>query len=127
MNYELRKLTSEDIFPMAKIISLIGFKEFKNALDPKLVSSFIDKSGEKTRDKLAAAIGINVTFEVAGVVMANLNKCKKEIYEFLSSVSGLEDQNLKEMSPAEFLQLVIDVIEKEEFKDFFKVVSKYLN
>ena len=128
MEYQLRKLTSDDIFPMVKIVSLIGFKEFKNALDPKLVSSFIDKSGEKTRDKLATAIGINATFEVAGIIMENLNKCKKEIYEFLASVSGLEEEKLKkELSPAEFLRLIIDVIEKEEFKDFFKVVSKFFN
>lgn len=127
MEYQLRKLTAKDIFPMTKLISKIGLKEFKNAFDPKLIASLADENGEVQGDKLASVIGINVAFDIAAIVMENLSKCEREIYEFLSSVSELEKEKLEEMSPAEFAQMVIDIIQKEEFKDFFKVVSKLLN
>lgn len=127
MGYQLRKLTAKDIFPMTKLISKIGLKEFKNAFDPKLIASLADDNGEVKGDKLASVIGINVAFELAAIIMENFSKCEREIYEFLSSVSGLEKEKIEEMSPAEFTQMVIDIIQKEEFKDFFKVVSKLLN
>lgn len=129
MGYQLRKLSADDIFPMTNIVSKIGFKEFKNAFDPKLVAKLVKENKDKTgkKEELEAVIGVNVVFEVAAIIVENLNKCRTEIYAFLSSVSGLEEEKLKkELSPAELLQMVIDIIEKEEFKDFFKVVSKFI-
>lgn len=114
--YELRRLSSKDIFPMAKIISKIGVKEFSGAF-----------SGADVSSGNASAIGLSVFFDIAGIVFENLNSCEKEIYSFLSDLSGISVKDLQALSMAEFAQMIIDLVQKEEFKDFFKVVSKLLN
>lgn len=127
MEYELRKLTSKDIFPMTQLISKFGIDEFKKCFDPKLIASIVDENGEIKGDQLTSLIGINVVFDIASIVIGNLSRCENEIYEFLASISNLKRKELEKMSPAEFAQIIIEVIQKEEFKDFFGVVSKLLN
>lgn len=124
MEYELRALKSTDIFPMTKLISKFGVSEFKKAFDPKLISSLVNENGELEKEKLATFVGINIVFDVASIVMSNVHKCEEEIYDFLESVSNLNREKLEEMSPAEFAEIIIDIIKKREFKDFFAVVSK---
>lgn len=126
MNYELRALTSKDIFPMSKLISKFGIDEFKKCFDPKAIQGVIDENGTVKGDKLASLVGLNIVFDIASIVLNNLSKCENELYTFLVNISNLTREELETMSPAEFMQLIIDVIQKEEFKDFFGVVSKLL-
>lgn len=118
MKYELRKLTSEDIFPMTKIISEIGIKNIKTAFSSDL---FEDENGNKKDD---AAIGISLAFEIGDVILANLSLCKDSIYKFLANISGASVSELKKASMSDFAEIVIELVRKEEFKDFFGVVSK---
>lgn len=124
MEYELRKLTSKDIFPMVKLISKFGIDEFKKCLDPKIIKDLVDETGGIKGDQLTSIVGMNIVFDIASIVMTNLGKCENEIYDFLASVSNLKRKEIEKMSPAEFAQIIVDFIQKEEFKDFFGVVSK---
>lgn len=126
MNYELRALTSKDIFPMTRLISKFGIEEFKKCFDPKAIQGMVAENGEVKGDQLASLVGFNIVFDIAAIVMGNLSRCENELYSFLVSISNLTREELEKMSPAEFMQLIIDVIQKEEFKDFFGVVSKLL-
>ncbi len=114
-HYELRRLSSKDIFPLSKIISKIGIKEFSTAFQNADLSS-----GNTT------AIGLAVFLDVAGIVLENLSACEKEIYTFLADLSGISVKELQDISLADFMQMIVDVVQKEEFADFFKVVSKLL-
>lgn len=126
MKYELKTLTSKDIFPMINLISKFGIDEFKKCFDPKIVQQMVDENGEIKGDQLMSVVGINIAFDVASIVITNIGKCENEIYEFLVNISNLKRKDIEKMSPAEFAQMIIDVIQKEEFKDFFGVVSKLL-
>lgn len=126
MEYELKTLTSKDIFPMINLISKFGIDEFKKCFDPKIVQQMVDENGEIKGDQLMSVVGINIAFDVASIVITNIGKCENEIYEFLVNISNLKRKDIEKMSPAEFAQMIIDVIQKEEFKDFFGVVSKLL-
>lgn len=115
-HYELRRLSSKDIFPMAKIISKIGVKEFSSAFNG------VDVTGGNV-----SAVGFTVFIDIAGIIFENLGSCEKEIYSFLSDLSGVGVKDLQDLSMADFAQMIIDLVQKEEFRDFFKVVSKLLN
>lgn len=112
--FELRKLEAKDIAPMASIINKIGWKEFKTA--------FQSVEGKDMTD--LTALGMTVAFDIVGVVLANYEKCQQDVFSFLSSLSGLKPKQIESLSPAEFAEMVIAVVQKEEFKDFFTVVSK---
>lgn len=123
MNYELRKLCSKDIFPMCRIISAIGIKEFRACFESDEIKR-IAAGGEKPD---YSAVGIGIFFDLASVILSNLPKCENEIYTFLASISNLSKKEIEEMEISSFAQMIVDVIRKPEFKDFSEVVSRLVN
>lgn len=117
--YELRTLCAEDVFPMFKIISKIGIKEFKSCFESEDVKAVIN--GEQAD---LNAVGLAVAVDIAGVIMANIPNAKEDIYLFLSQISNMSKDDIKELPISTFAEMIIDVVKKEEFKDFFGVVSK---
>lgn len=115
--YALRKLEALDIAPMASILSKIGIKEIKGCFSTVLTDG-------KTTEESIAAVGAAVVFEMAGVILGNYEKCQNDIFRFLSSLSGMDMKQIESLPLDTFAEMVIDVISKEEFKDFMKVVSK---
>ena len=127
--YKFRKLASTDIFLMFRIISAIGIKEFSTCLDIKSIGKMISdsmngKEGEAT-DEDFTQVGISIVLDSADVVLRNLPKCEKEIYQMLVNTSNLTLEEITaEGNAVMFMEMVIDFLKKEEFGDFFKVVSK---
>lgn len=138
---ELRELKSADIFPMIQILNKIGFRELKEILTPDKIKEMMktfkeEKSEEKPEEKseekseemnTTTVLGFNLIIEVVGVVMNNLPSCQVEIYKFMSNLSGLSVKDLEDLPMADFAEMIIDLIQKQEFKDFFKAVSKLFN
>lgn len=121
--YTLRGLTADDIFPMFKIISNIGLKEFKSCFDSDAVQAAI-KAGENGAEIDMSAVGVTVAVDIAAIIFANLPKCKDDIYQLLSGLSGMSKKEIAALPMNVFLSMVIDVIKKEEFRDFFQDVSR---
>lgn len=116
---ELRKLEAKDIAPVVSILSKIGLKEIKECFNPADLQE-LAKSGEEA----ATAVGLTVFTELAGVVFANYERCQDDIFRFLASLSGKSKEEIASLPMDSFAEMVIEVIKKEEFKDFFKVVAK---
>lgn len=121
--YTLRDLTAEDVFPMFKIISGIGLKEFKDAFSADDVKAVVT-GGENGEKPDATTVGITIAVNIADVIFANLPKCKNDIYKMLSGLSGMSCKEIAEMPIAEFMNMVVDTIKKEEFKDFFQAAAR---
>ena len=119
--YELRRLNASDIFMMSKILSSIGIKEFRKCFDSENIGELV--KGTKTEDA-AAKVGVAVMFDIAGIVLDNLPSCEKYVYAFLANLSGLQADEIAALPMAEFAEMVVDVIKKEDFRDFMKVVSR---
>ena len=126
----MRKLKSTDIFPMVGILNKIGFSDIKDMLTPEKVKDLMKAMKNQDEDEdldFSTILGFNLIFEVATIVFANLMKCKDDLYTFLSDVSEQSIKELEDLPPADFLELIIEVLQKPEFGDFFKVVSKFFN
>ena len=122
--YELRSLTADDIFPMFQIISKIGIKEFKSCFDApevKKAIGAITAGGEGNTD--LNAVGLVVALDMATILVANLPKAKDDIYQLLAQLSGKNKKDIASLPMATFMQMIVDVVRKEEFADFFQVVS----
>lgn len=121
--YTLRPLETTDMFPMFKLLNKMGFKEFKeNEGLKKVVFMF---SGGTVNGKVDVdALGIDIFFEIAAIIVDAIPKIETELYTLLSSVAGVKPEDIKKQSPAVTMEMIIDFVKKEEFKDFFKVVSK---
>lgn len=122
--YELRSLTADDIFPMFNIISKIGIKEFKSCFESPEVKSAIGKIAEGSENENLDAIGFAVAIDMANILITNLHKAKDDIYQLLAQISGKTKKEIAALPMAVFMQMIIDVVRKEEFADFFQVVSR---
>lgn len=125
--YKFRKLGAPDMFLMSRIISKIGINEFMACLEgdslKKLVKAFT--SQEENENDLYIMGAVAGSLEVANVILKNLHKCEKEIYQILSQTSNLTVEEITaEGNAVMFFEMVIDFLKKDEFSDFIKVVSK---
>lgn len=123
--FELRELKSADLFPMFGILSKIGFKDLKDSLSVDTIKTMIDSVNGKAEDSdtQTTILGFGIIMEVVEVIMKNLPKCEKEIYSFLAGVSGMTAKEIADLDMVTFTEILIAVIQKDEFKDFFRVVS----
>ena len=147
-NYELRKLCADDIFPMVNIISKIGIENMADCFDAKemadimnSVDSTLDEAdGKESSDEadgkessdntmadvLTKQIGIKVIMKLVGLLLKNFGKIKRELYQFLAGLSGRTEKEIAALPLGTFTQMIVDVFKKEEFSDFFQVVSGLL-
>lgn len=130
--YQLRALCAKDIFPMSKIINKIGIKEFSKAFQSediqKLIQSF-QKDAEETAEKnteedAAILVGVSVAFELVTIILEKLPGCEEDIYGLLASLSGLTKAEVRDLPLDVFMELIVEVVRKEEFANFIKVVLK---
>ena len=115
-SYELRPLIASDMGAICKIITSIGVRQFKDCFKP-----------EDIKDKEPQEIGFSVAFDIAGIIIANIPRAEDEIQAFLASVTGMKVSEIKKMPFADYGELVVQVVMKEDFKDFFKRVMKLFN
>jgi hypothetical protein len=125
--YTFRKLGSEDLFLMFKIISAIGIDNFTKCLSSasvmEAVKNMSDK--EKAEDSGAMLAFGAVALEVVNVILNNIGKCKNEIYQLLANTSNMTVEEISaEGNAVLFLEMVIDFCKKEEFPNFIQVVSR---
>lgn len=124
MEFELRRMTSADIFPLCTIIKKIGIDEVKKVINsPELMKLISDTKGKENQIE---KVTIELTLDIVSLVVGNLPKCENDLYKFLASMTKKSEKELREISPADFLDLVIAVIKHEDFADFFKRASQLL-
>ena len=125
MEYTLRKIKSRDLGKVCRIISKIGIQEIVDNFDmSKIVGDFNAK--DMKDEKNAAQVGIRVAAACGDTVMKNLDRCMDDVLEYLEDLSGI-DKDVIDEDPAMMVGMIMDYFKKEEFRDFFKVVSKYVN
>lgn len=114
--YTLRPLIASDMGAICKIVTTIGIKQLKDCFK----AEEFEKGNEEQ-------VGFSVVFDIAGIVISNIPKAEDEIRSFLSSLTGLKDGELRVMPFADYGELIMDVVMKEEFRDFFNRVMKLFN
>lgn len=120
-NYTLRSLKADDIFLAVKIINKIGFKELKGCFNSPEVRTAISGAVSGKEADLSA-VGVTVMLEIAGLIMEHLPDCRNEIYALLAGLSGMKQEEIANLPSGTFTKMVMDVIRKEEFRDFFQDV-----
>ena len=114
--YELRPLVASDMGAICKIITAIGIKEFKNCFKKE---DFTGKDLE--------TVGLGVFFDLAGIIVANIPRAEEEIQSFVASLTGMKVAEVQKMPFADYGELVVTIVMKEDFRDFFKRVMKLFN
>ena len=126
MEYEMRNLQATDIFSVVKILNGIGLKNIKEAIDFEEINKIRKGMTEKNADVISSQVGLNIVMSIATVILENLPKIENDLYTFVGSVIGIKTKDVAKMDMGEFMDVLISIIQKEEFKDFFKRASKLI-
>ena len=127
MEYTMRNLQASDIFSVVKILNGIGLNNVKEAINFDEINSLRKGLTEDNADVISSQVGVNVVISLATVILENLPKVETDLYNFIGSVIGVKAKDVAKMGMGEFMGLLIAIIQKEEFKDFFKRASKLIN
>ena len=131
MKYEMRNLQASDIFSVVKILNGIGLNNVKEAINIEEINeirkTMTEDNSEDNSEKVYSQVGVKVVMSIATVILENLPKVENDLYTFVGSVIGVKAKDVAKMDMGEFMDLLIAIIQKEEFKDFFKRASKLIN
>ena len=123
MEYEMRKLQANDLFSVVKILNGIGLKNVREAINIDEINNVRKGMTKGNEDVITSQIGLNVVMSLATVILENLPKIENDLYNFIGSVIDVKPKDVAKMDMGEFL---IEIVNKEEFKDFFKRASKLI-
>ena len=126
MEYTMRNLQATDIFSVVKILNGIGLKNVKAAIDFEEINKIRKGMTEENADVISSQVGLNVVMSLATVIIENLPKVENDLYNFIGSVIDVKAKDVAKMDMGEFMDVLITIIQKEEFKDFFKRASKLI-
>ena len=126
MEYTMRNLQATDIFSVVKILNGIGLKNVKEAIDFEEINKIRKGMTEENSDVISSQVGLNIVMSVATVIIENLPKVENDLYNFIGSVIDVKAKDVAKMDMGEFMDILITIIQKEEFKDFFKRASKLI-
>ena len=126
MEYEMRKLQATDLFSVVKILNGIGLKNVREAINIDEINNVRKGMTKGNEDVITSQIGLNVVMSLATVILENLPKIENDLYNFIGSVIDMKPKDVAKMDMGEFMDVLITIIQKEEFKDFFKRASKLI-
>ena len=126
MEYEMRKLQATDLFSVVKILNGIGLKNVREAINIEEINDVRKGMTKGNEDVITSQIGLNVVMSLATVILENLPKIENDLYNFIGSVIDMKPKDVAKMDMGEFMDVLITIIQKEEFKDFFKRASKLI-
>ena len=123
---ELRRLQATDLFGMVKILNGIGLKNFKDVIDTNKIKEMRKSINNDNAEQVVSDIGMNVVMSVLSVILENLPSVETDLYNFIGSVANMKAKDVAKMDIGDFMDLLISIAQKEEFKDFFKRASKLI-
>ena len=126
MEYEMRNLQATDIFSVVKILNGIGLNNVKEAIDFEEINNIRKGMTEGNADVITSQVGLKVVMSVATIILENLPKVENDLYTFVGSVIGVKAKDVAKMDMGEFMDVLIAIIKKDEFKDFFKRASRLI-
>ena len=126
MEYNMRNLQATDIFSVVKILNGIGLKNIKESIDFEEINKIRKGMTEDNADAVTSQVGVNVVMSIATVILENLPNVESDLYNFIGSVIDMKAKEVAKMDMGEFMDVLIAIIQKDEFKDFFKRASKLI-
>ena len=122
----MRKLQATDIFSVVKILNGIGLKNVKEAINFEEINKLRKGMTEDNANVITSQVGLDVVMSLATVIIENLPKIENDLYNFIGSVIDMKPKDVAKMDMGDFMEVLVTIIQKEEFKDFFKRASKLI-
>ena len=123
---ELRRLQATDLFGMVKILNGIGLKNFKDVINVNEIKEMRKNMTGDNEAEVISDIGMNVVMSALTIILEHLPSVETDLYNFVGSIANMKSKDVAKMDIGDFMELLISIAQKEEFKDFFNRASKLI-
>lgn len=119
--YELKEeLKACDLFSMIRLLKKIGLDNVSKSMSSSNINELLAEGSNESQ------IGMAVVLDIAQVVIDRISDCETEVYNLLAQVSNLSIKQVRDLNMDEFVEMVIELVQREDFKKAFtKVVSLF--
>ena len=122
---ELRNLKSKDLFLMFQIINKIGIRKLKEVMSPEAVTEIMAAvADDGNAENITERVGLSLVIDIAGILFEGLPRCQNELFSLMAELSGKTVKEIEELPPADLMDAIVELVNKQEFPDFFKAASK---
>lgn len=122
--YKLRSLQAKDLFLLTRVISALGIKKLAEVFNEKVDVAAVTESAEA--EDAVRDIGYGTVIEIVGIVIDNLPNCQNDLFKFLAAISNLNEKQVSTLPLGDFVNMITDVVQMQEFRDFFTQAEKFL-
>lgn len=122
---ELRNIQASDLFALVRMLKKIGIKDLKSVFNTDEIKSLREKS--KNGEKIDyVEIGINGVMSIFTIIIEKLDIIENDFYVFVGNIANTEPTEIATMKIDKFMELINEIVHKEEFKDFFNQALKLI-
>ena len=110
---------------MARLVGKIGVAQFLAGLDKDMVEkiSAIRDGKDLLKDVSVASASV----QVINIVLQNAGRIRPELFELLGNAAGMTEAEISDLPAARFVELLDAFISRDEFWDFFTLVSRRIS
>lgn len=120
--YVLHELQAQHLFLLTRVIGKLDLKSLASIFASKVdVTKLSDEGEDAVRN-----VGYDTVIEIVGMVIENLPNCQNDLFKFLAAISNLNEKQVAALPLNHFVNMVSDVVRKDEFADFFTACAKFL-
>lgn len=120
----MRKLQTQDVFKMARIIKAANLKEeIKRAIEGANLKGSLDQSGIDQNDKVVEKVGMDVFFTV--LEACGDHTVEKLFYDFLAGITEKSEEDIRTMSLDGMAEAVKQIIRENNMSVFFKAAGRF--
>lgn len=123
--YVLHELQAQHLFLLTRVISKLDLKSLASIFASKVDVTKVAEDGQADEDAVRN-IGYDTIIEIVGMVIENLPNCQNDLFKFLAAISNLNEKQVAALPLNHFVNMVSDVVRKDEFADFFTACAKFL-
>lgn len=137
--FVLRDLKAMDVWQFVRILTKLDLKNFKNAIDPKVIRAaewkppmMMNEQGEEVplpREKWtdrqidaelqAELANDELLWSILGMVMEHIGSCEYDVNRLLAMGTGKTVEEIQNMDAGLYMELIAAYISREGFRDFF--------
>lgn len=117
MDLQIRRLKGRDVFTFLRILKKLNkdnsLRNLLKEINEKIVNDEMNK------------------FELYGteiicILVENLDAVENDVYEFLGDIVGMKAEDFSNLDLVDLVQIIKNIIEKNDIKAFFDAVSKLI-
>lgn len=122
---ELRNIQANDLFALVRMLKKLGVKDLRSVFNTDEIKSLREK--RKNGEKIDyVEIGINGVMSILTLLIEKLDVIENDFYVFVGNIANTKPTEIATMKIDKFMELINEIVHKEEFKDFFNQALKLI-